>query len=134
MTPTANSAHRFDWLAGVATALAIATCYGTLVLISALSLLGITLAAHEGAWAGAVSLLALLAAVGVLLGYHQHRALAPLTLALAGAALILWVMFGRYDRIMEIAGFAALAVAAVWDWRLKAQTHKQENGYAGIHP
>ena len=56
MTGTADSAHRFDWLAGVATLLAILACYGTIVLIGALSLLGMTLAIHEGAWAGVVSL------------------------------------------------------------------------------
>jgi hypothetical protein len=56
MTGTADSAHRFDWLAGVTTLLAILACYGTIVLIGALSLLGMTLALHEGAWAGAVSL------------------------------------------------------------------------------
>lgn len=34
---------------------------------------------------------------------------------LASAALILWVMLGRYDRLMEIASCAVLAAAALLD-------------------
>lgn len=51
----------------------------------------------------------------------------PPQLAFAGAALIAWIMFGRYDRLVEFADFAALVVAVTWDWRLKWQTLKQEN-------
>jgi hypothetical protein len=76
-----------------------------------------------------ISVLALLAGVGVLLGYRRHRALAPLILGLVGAALILWVMLGSYDRFIEAAGFAALLVAAVSDWRLRKATRGQENGH-----
>lgn len=123
MTLPADSAPRLDWLAGAATL----ACYGTLMLIGALSLMGIALALHEGVWAGVTSAFALLAVAGVLMGYRRHRALAPLILALAGSALILWVMLGRYDRLMEAAGFAALVVAAAGDWRLKRATRTQEN-------
>ncbi|MDH3672668.1 MAG: hypothetical protein OES46_16175 [Gammaproteobacteria bacterium] len=61
--------QRFGWLPGVATILAIAACYGTVLVITALSLLGITLVVHEGVWAGAISVFALLAVVGMALGY-----------------------------------------------------------------
>lgn len=127
MSQPASSVYRFGWLAGAATVLAIAACYGTLVLIGALALMGITLAPHAGVWAGVISVLALLAAAGVLLGYRRHRAIAPLLLALLGAALILWVMLGSYDRLMELAGFAVLVAAAVWDWRLKRATRTKES-------
>jgi hypothetical protein len=129
MSRAASSAHRFHWLAGTATVIAIAACYGTLMLVGALSLMGIALAPHEGVWAGVISAFALLAVAGVLLGYRRHRALVPLILALAGAAVILWVMLGRYDPVMEVAGFAALAVAAVGDWRLNKATRTQENSH-----
>ena len=82
MSRRASSANGFDWLAGAATLLAIAACYGTLVLISALSLMGIMLAPHEGAWAAVISALAMVAAAGVLMGYRRHGALPPLILAL----------------------------------------------------
>lgn len=127
MSRIASNARRSDWLAGFATLLAIVACYGTLILVSALSVLGITLAIHEGAWAGTVSLFALIAAGAVLLGYRRHRTLGPLILACVGAALILWVMFGRYDRIVELAGFAALVCAAAWNWYAMRKNHRQES-------
>jgi hypothetical protein len=40
-------------------------------------------------------------------------------LAVVGAAMVLWVMFGSFNRALEIAGFAALVAATVWDWRAK---------------
>jgi hypothetical protein len=106
--------------------LAIAACYGTFALIGALSLMGITLAPQVGAWAGAISLLALLAAVSVLLatGTIVRR---PAHDRPLGAALVLSVMLVRYDWLMELAGFAALVVAGVWDWRLQRATRSQEN-------
>ena len=111
--------RRFGWLPGVATILAIVACYGTLLVITTLSLLGITLVVHEGAWAGAISLFALLAVVGVALGYRRHHMLAPLVIGVVSLALILWVMFGSYNRIIEVIGFTGLIIAATWDWRLK---------------
>jgi hypothetical protein len=94
MNRTASSARRFDWFAGAATFLAVTACYGSLLLMGVLSLMGITRALHEGAWAGAISALALLAVAGVLIGYRRHRTLAPFVLAFAGAALVLWVNLG----------------------------------------
>jgi hypothetical protein len=78
-----DSKHHAQGLAGAATLLAIVVCYGTLMLIATLSLIGITLVVHEGAWAVVISALAVLAVAGVLMGYWHHRTLAPLVLALA---------------------------------------------------
>ena len=74
---------------------------------------------HEGAWAGAISVFAVLAVVGMALRYRRHRALPPLVLAALGAALIVWVMFGVYHLAVELAGFALLVAATIWDWRVK---------------
>jgi uncharacterized integral membrane protein len=109
---------RFGWLGGAGALLAIAACYGTLAVLGALSLLGVTLAINEAAWAGAISLFAVIAVAGMAFGYSRHRVKAPLIIAVVGAALILWAMFVSYSRIVEICGFAALIAAAVWDWRL----------------
>ncbi len=84
---------------------------------------------HEGAWAGAISVFALLAVVGVALGFRHHGVLAPLVIATVGGAIILWVMFGSSERILELMGFAALIAATIWDWRLKRlkpQTEPQQ--------
>jgi hypothetical protein len=127
MSRATTGAHGFVWLAGGATILAFATCAGTQLPVGMLSLMGATLVVVQGASAGAISALVLLAVMGVLLGYRHHRAPVPLILALVGAALVLWVMLGRDDRLMELAGFAALAAASAWDWRLKRANRKQEN-------
>lgn len=119
MAETPVVSRKGDWLASVATALSIVACYGTLLVVSALSLLGISLTVHTGAWAGAISLFAMLAVVGVVLGYRRHRVAVPLIFAVIGAGLIVWVMFGAYSRILELIGFAILVVAATWDWRLR---------------
>lgn len=118
------------WLAGAAMLLSLVSCYGTLLLAAALSLLGWSLPLHEGAWAAAVTAFVLLTAAAVALGYLQYRAAGPPALAAAGAAVIVWVMFVRYDLLAEVAGFAALATAVAWDWRLKRKLHHQEKPHA----
>ena len=110
---------RGGWLAGAGTILALCACYGTLGLVALLSMMGVTVAVHEGAWAGTISVFAVLAVGGMALGYRRHGALPPLVLAALGAALIVWVMFGVYHLAVELAGFALLVVATFWDWRVK---------------
>lgn len=124
---TANGAPRFGWLAGAATFLAIAACYGTMLLVGALSLLGVTLALHEGAWPERSASWRSLRPLAYCWATRRHHALAPTILALAGAGLIASVMLGRYDRIVELVGFAALTAAAIWDWRLKRQLQKRKD-------
>lgn len=119
MTEVSTVSRKWDWLASVATVLSIVACYGTLLVIGALSLLGISLAVHTGVWAGAISLFAVLAVVGVALGYKRHRTAAPLVLGVIGLGLIVWVVFGSYSRLLELIAFAILIAAAAWDWRLK---------------
>lgn len=69
-------------------------------------------------------LFAVLAVVGVVFGYRRHRVPAPVILAVIGAGLIVWVMFGSFNRILELLGFAALIAAATWDWRLKRRSRR----------
>lgn len=131
MSGTERIAPRRDWLAAGATALAVAACYGTTLVVAALSALGVAVAIHEGVWAGAISLLALLAWAAVILGYRRYRVLGPAALATAGAASVLWAMFGSYHWLIELAGLAALALAAGWDWRLKRSGKTKETNVAG---
>lgn len=131
MIPSRAIASWLAWVPGSATLLAIVCCYGTVLLVGAFSLLGMTLSIHEGAWAGSVTFFALLAFAGVLLGYRRHRSLGPVVPALAGVGLVAWVMLADYNRIAEALGFAALAAAAVWDWRLRRPLRPQEKLNAG---
>lgn len=116
-----------NWLAAAAMLLSLVSCYGTLLLVAVLSLIGWSLPIHEGFWAAAVTFFVVLTVVAVALGYRQHRSAGPLVPATAGAAVIVWVMFGQYNFLVETGGFAALAIAVAWDWRLKRSLHNQEN-------
>lgn len=119
MTNAPEDAGRPHRLAVAATLLSITACYGTLLVIGALSLLGVGLSLHTGAWAGVIVAFAFAAVAGVALGYRRHRTAAPLLLSVAGACLITWVMLGSFSRLLELAGFAMLIAAAAWDWRLQ---------------
>jgi hypothetical protein len=122
-----NTQQKASWLAGASTLLSIAVCYGTLGLIAVLSLMGVTLAVNDHIWAGVIVAFALLAVLGVALGAMKHRKVSPVFLALAGAGLVIWAMYGADGIIdllgvpsfvVEVAGFAALIAAAWGDWRL----------------
>jgi len=106
-------------LAPAGTILSILACYGTLAVVGALSLMGISLAVNEGLWAGAIVLFALVAFAGLFLGWRVHRTLSPVLLGALGTGMILWTMTGAYSRPVEIAGFFCLAVAAWLDWRAR---------------
>ena len=114
-----SATRRLDWLASLGTILAFLACYGTLAVIGALSLIGISPAVNEGVWAGAIVLFALVALVGIVLGWRGHRVVGPLVLGVVGAGLVIYTMGVSYSRVVEIVGFVALIVAAVWDWRAK---------------
>ncbi len=118
------------WLARGATALSLLACYGTLIVVAGLSALGVTIAINLQVWAAAIVIFAVVAVLGVGLGARRHGVWWPLILAVLGAALVACAMYlpGRIEgiagiagisaRVVEIAGFAALIIAAVWDWRL----------------
>ena len=110
---------RSRWFAVVSLVAALLTCYGTLTLVGLLSVLGVSMAINSVAWAGVIVVFAGLTVFGISLGLRRHRRPAPFVLALPGFALIAWAMLGRYDRTLEITGFAMLAAATAWDWRLR---------------
>jgi len=114
-----NRVGRSRWFAVVSLAAALLACHGTLTLVGLLSVLGVSMAINPAAWAGVIVVFAGLTAFGIALGIGRHRQPVPFVLALPGFALIAWAMLGRYDRTSEITGFAMLAAATAWDWRLR---------------
>jgi len=128
MTASGNRVQNSSWLAGAGALLSITACYGTLGLIAVLSMMGVTLALNVDIWAGVIVAFAMLAVIGVTLGYRRHRNANPVRLAVIGAALVIWAMYGAEaivdllgvpSTIVELAGFAALVASAYWDWRLR---------------
>ena len=110
-----------DRLAGLATGFAVVACYGTAVVVTLLSLLGVSIALNQRVWAGAVTTFAALAAGAIASSYPRHHMIAPIASAGAGLALIFWVMFVSYDRLAELAGFVLLVAATVLDSRARAR-------------
>ena len=101
--------------------------------MAGLSALGVTIAINLHVWAAAIVIFAVIAVLGVGLGARRHGVWWPLILAVLGAALVACAMYlpGRIEgiagiagisgisaRVVEIAGFAALIIAALGDWRL----------------
>jgi len=110
---------RYGWLAGACAVLSVLACYGTLGVITVLSLLGISLTLNPRAWAAAIVALAAASALLVAANFTRHRKIGPLALAVAGVSLVGWVMYAYYIRSGELVGFALMLVAAAWDFRLR---------------
>lgn len=129
MSESQPAAPRSSWLACGGVLLSILACYGTLALIAVLSLLGITLAINVHVWAAVIVLFAIVALLGVALDYRSHHHIGPLCVATLGTLFIVAAMYasgfldnrlGVNSRVVELLGFAALLIAAIWGWRLKS--------------
>ena len=108
------------WSLGAASALAIISRHGTGLLVGVLSLLAVSVALNVKVWGGAISALALLAAALIVASSWRRRIAYPAIVAVIGAVLILWTMYGAYSRIIELIGFAVLIAAALMDWRVRS--------------
>lgn len=99
----------------VAAGAALLSCYGILAAVALLSALGTAVEPDPGLWAAAIAGAAVLATAGTAWNLRRHHQPWPLLLGLAGAGLVVYVMFGSYDRALEALGFAALLSAVGLD-------------------
>jgi len=131
MAQMTSNSQRLTWLPAVGTLLSIFSCKGTLMILTGLSLMGITFSINVHLWAVAIVVFALVAVFGLGLGYRRHRTSGALVLGIAGALIVIFSIYGSQAiRMMgmprdavEIVGFAALIAGAAWDWRLKKACH-----------
>lgn len=115
---------RLTWLgrySGVAVTLSLLACYGTLALVAALSLAGISMSIHEGVWAAVIVVFAWIAVLALGVNVRRHRSLGPFIIGDVGALMVSWVMLVQFSRAMEILGFALMIVAAFWDRKMRKQ-------------
>jgi peptidoglycan biosynthesis protein MviN/MurJ (putative lipid II flippase) len=122
MDQQADGLQRLGRYSGIAVVLSIVACYGTLLLVAVLSLAGVTMAIHEGAWAAVIVVLVWIAVLAMGVNIYRYRNFGPFILSDIGALLVSWVMLVDYSRAMENVGFAMLIVAAFWDRHLKRRT------------
>ena len=98
---------------------AVLACYGTLLAVASLAALGVPLAVNEAAWATAIVIPAVLAALVVAAGTRKHRQPGAALTAVLGALIVVYVMAISYDRAIELVGFTLLAGGVIWDQRLR---------------
>ena len=107
--------------------MSIFSCKGTLGIVTGLSLMGITLHINVHAWAAAIVAFALVAVLGLALGYRRHRRSGTLLLGVVGVLFVIFSLYrseaipmmGIPRNAVEIVGFAGLVAAGIWDWQLK---------------
>ena len=116
MTPLLS---RFGGLPGVATGLSFLTCYGTLAVNLLLGALGAAIAFNEFVWAGFITGFSVIAVLGLAVSTRHHRRYWPVVFGAAGLAAIIYAMYIEYHRWIELAGFALLITASVWNWSLR---------------
>lgn len=109
--------RRWPWPSGVALAMSMLACYGTLAAVLVLPMFGMTLAPDDTLWR--VAIVAPAALVVVSLGGRARRRASwlPTGLAAAGAVLLAILMFWHMNRWLEALAFALLLAAVVIERR-----------------
>lgn len=107
-----------NWSPFAGVVLAILSCYGTIAVVSVLALFGMTVTINGTAWSLAIVAFAALAVIGLTRHYGRHRHVGPLVLGASGLLALTWVMFGTHNKVLELAAFAALFIAAIFDHRI----------------
>ncbi len=119
MDQQSNPLQRLGRYSGVAVVLSIVACYGTLALVAILSLAGVTMSVHEGAWAAVIVVLTWIAVLAMGVNIRSVGSFGPFVLADIGALLVSWVMIVDFSRVLEVVGFALLIVAALRNRQLR---------------
>ena len=120
--PEPRTPSRLASLGSISSLLAVLACYGTVAAVALLSILGVSVDISEAALVKVVSVLLVLALLGMVYSFRTHRHPGPLTLSLAAATLLVWVFYGSYSKPLELIGFAGLLVASAWDFRAKKRS------------
>lgn len=110
---------RLASLAPLAGLLAVASCYGTLGVVALLSVVGVAVPLDEDLLVRIVTVVLAIALLGMAYSFRMHRNIKPLLIGIASAALLLWVFYGQYSRLLEALGFAGLVSASLLDFRAK---------------
>ena len=126
MVEMSSSRQQLTWLPAAGTLLSIFSCKGTLGIVTGLSLMGLTLHINVHLWSAAIVGFALVAVLGLALGYRQHRTSGTILLGAVGALFVIFTLYGSQVLQMmiiprdavEIIGFASLLAAGIWDWQL----------------
>ncbi len=102
--------------------LAFIACNGTILLIAALSAIGISVSINPHLQAAAISLFAIVTLALVIRDFKRHRVVGPLLLAALACITLVATLYIYYNNIVESIGLLALFAAALWGWQVNRQS------------
>jgi len=112
-------------LAPLFAVLTFLACNATLILIAALSAIGISISINPHLQAAAIALFAVGTLLLVFRDFKKHQTLGPLILAAVASATLVGSMYIHFNKVVESAGLLALFIAAIWSWRLSRRDRAQ---------
>lgn len=95
--------------------MALLTCYGTLVVLALLSLVGLQMTLNQGLWGGFIVVFSWLSALGIAISGEGNRRVVPSLIAVMGAGLMSYTMLVTYSATIELVAFLLLATAVALD-------------------
>jgi len=124
------SLWRRGFMGVLAVALAVLTCYGTLIALGLLAMLGVSRSLDEGLWTAAIALFTVLSVGVIATGVRFHHGPGPTGLALAGAGAVFFALFVHYAFLIELTGFVLLALGV---WRDIVLRRREEARVLGLN-
>ena len=121
-TQKSGTANRLAPLFAVLTFLA---CNATLILIAALSAIGISISINPHLQAAAIALFAVVTLLLVFRDFKKHQALGPLIVAAVASATLVGSMYIHFNKVVESIGLLALFIATLWSWQLSRRDRAQ---------
>ena len=126
MTDSTQKSGIASRLAPLFAVLTFVACNGTLILIAALSALGISISINPHLQAAAISLFALVTLLVVFIDVKKHQHLGPLILAAVASATLVGSMYIHFNKVIESIGLLELFIAALWSWLLSRRGRAQD--------
>jgi arsenite methyltransferase len=106
---------------------AFLACNGGILLIAALSVLGISISINPHLQAAAISLFSLVALWLVFRDFRNHRGIGPVILAALASATLIGTMYIHFDKFVESGGLLTLFAATLWSWWLNRQQGRTQS-------
>ena len=126
MTDSTQKSGIASRLAPLFAVLTFVACNGTLILIAALSAIGISISINPHLQAAAISLFAVATLLLVFIDVKKHQNLGPLILAAVASATLIGTMYIYFNKVVESIGLLELLIAAIWSWLLSRRCRAQD--------
>jgi membrane associated rhomboid family serine protease len=125
MTDSTRKSGTANRLAPLFAVLTFLACNATLILIAALSAIGISISINPHLQAAAIALFAVVTLLLVFRDFKKHQALGPLILAAVASATLVGSMYIHFNKVVESIGLLALFSATLWSWQLSRRDRAQ---------